>query len=403
MTSQHSTPLLAQSTTNQGDITLGEYIELQEATVFPLFSICGRLHSPDGVFASGSKCSTVWRIFLYNDALLYAVGSLGMLLLEFYKGAPYIAVLLYISFILQGIIVIPLVNTTGKRMGCQITESQKTSFKTAYDVSLRYFWMASFLGLMYCGALYYLSFHHYNLPVIVYVLVILASFTALGVGWLSMWAVFLLILDSGALTLDIQGLLRAAQKCELTLAQYEAVLARKSEAERKSLTIIDAVTVVAYISIISFVASLLVAAGQPHGLLYILGQIALQFREALLILLTLPYLAAVNEANDELSSLISREPGVASNPPQFQFQSQSQVTPTSPVASIPSETGYDLADMDANLKRMVLWSASVDRPLCVYVLGRRVKRLEMKAQIASVVLLGLGSLLSFIVEGSYRT
>jgi hypothetical protein len=387
MSSLTETPPLISSLELNNGMTLGEYIKLQEPHLFPIFTICGRLQSSNG---SKSLCSIAWRILLVGDAVLYAIGSLFVLLTEISKGAPYITILLYISFILQGMIVFPLVTTAQRRLMTAVTPSQQASFMTAYEVSFRYFWVSTALSLLYCATLYYTYFQTEE-PLFVSITVVLASLCAVGVGWLSMWAVFLLVLDAGALKVDILGLIETTRRGELTLELYEEVLGRKREAEERSLEIVDAVTLVAYISVVSFVASLLLAAGQPHGLNYILGQIALQFREALLILLALPYLAGVNDCNDELSSLLSRDSWHARVP-----GTSGAGTGGAPIPAC-SCAQYDMASMEANLRRMVLWSASVDRPLCVYVLGRRVRRREMKAQIGSIVIVGLGSLLTFII------
>ena len=110
---------------------------------------------------------------------------------------------------------------------------------------------------------------------------------------------------------------------------------------------------------------------------------------ALLILMALPHIAEVNELHDQLSSvLVYKEWG------------ESTITPSTTYANYTMVS----SDVFSNYKNHIclrLWAATVDRPLYMYVLGRPIKRVEMKAQLVTVCLLAFGSLMSFLFSGLY--
>ena len=140
---------------------------------------------------------------------------------------------------------------------------------------------------------------------------------------------------------------------------------------------------------------------------YVFCGLIMQFREAFIIILALPHLSEVNEIFDELSNYLSRADWGC---------------------NISNTVGTNGSNVNETLLLTVnclrLWAATIDRPLSMYILGingivyillyyykyvyiscyigRKVKKLEMRRQIITIAVLGLGSVLSYVIGIIYQ-
>ena len=224
---------------------------------------------------------------------------------------------------------------------------------------------------------------------------------------LNLWAFFFIILDAQSSQLEIKELIKLSKEQTLSMYEYDTVHNQLRFVNANSSNIADGVALVAYLSMVGFILVLFMY-GETEKLSELSGSTnfygseqgriiltfcsaLLQSREAVLILLALPHIAEVNELHDQLSSTLAhKEWGESTITPSTTYDSYSVVS-------------SDVISVHKNNLCMRMWAATVDRPLYMYVLGRPIKRVEMKAQLVTVCLVAMGSLLSFLFSNVYDT
>ena len=404
-----------------GDITLGQYlVSLEEKSIenvsefafasvpiYYLFSICGGLHIPYGL--PGYEFVNIWKVFLYITTIIFVISTIAIAIYDYAMGG-FASIIFILSFLFQAFIVYPVTINTYKRINMPITKNQMEVLPETIKICQYYVLLTTILSLGYYFIILYTtishqeySSDHIHYPVWFMITAIYTGLSPLAVALLSMWGLFFIVFDAKVMYLNIIDLQELAVADQLTMINYTDVYHQYIELNRDSQELCDGIAIVAYISIVLFVISCWIFATEflQYTLVFISVEVTLQFREAFLILFALPSIAKANEKFDEFSSLMSMlEWG------QGDYSLNGDIGGTNNNMDIeaPSVMSEESRLIDRhNMVNMRIWAATVDRPLIMYILGRKIKKREMRVQLFAVLVVGLGSLASFAISGAYRS
>jgi len=304
----------------------------------------------------------------------------------------------FVAFLTQAFILVPIVIVAAKRLKEPISQKQVDSIPATVSLCKTYLSVALMVTAVYLALSIY-SDIHLNVPSGIVVTTIVGVLGLISIALVNVWGIFFMVLDALVAQAEIRSLIAAAKKETLTLTDYDHAHNQLCEFSRDSSSVSDGVAVVAYISIIVCVMSLFLyhqltsnaslQSYQTGFYVWVIGSFCLQCREALMILLVLPFVAEVNELHEQLVDTLARN--------EWGQVSRSTIQPDTTV----DEYVVNSSDVLANHKNntcLRLLAAAMTRPLYMYVLGRAVKRTEIKAQLTTVVLLVIGALGSFIVD-----
>ena len=138
---------------------------------------------------------------------------------------------------------------------------------------------------------------------------------------------------------------------------------------------------------------------------FILCEVTLQFREAFLIYFALPCISEVTEVFDSFSRHISllncyidiinnNNINNTINSPTHISQSQTEYQPL----EYPSQSQLSLiTNINQRVCNINVWISTIERPLIMYVLGRKIKKKEVRVQLITFAVLALGSFGSYII------
>ena len=219
---------------------------------------------------------------------------------------------------------------------------------------------------------------------IVAVLISVCWATIVSTGFLTltlfdMWAVFFVVLDAQVSQVQLRTFISDAKSQTLTIDAYREAYENLIVMNSTSAIILDGIAVLSYISIVLVVLLAATSINFNHAdAVTIIYGVCTLMREALLLLIALPYIAEVNELHDILKCILVDVEWVGTGD-----------TP--------------LLDKEENNNRCLrLWALAIERPLYMKVLGRAIKKTEMKAQLITTLCLFIGSFLSFLVQQVYQ-
>lgn len=407
-----SIPLLLQSSPNSCDdiatgITLGQYLsEVEQKNhhhVNYLFSICGGLHVPYQI--PGFGYVQFWKMCLYVGLLGFFGSNIAVIVYYIAKEGISIQAVIFVSFLAQAIITIPVIKNTSTRIGMKLSENQSKALPDTIRICKQYTIIS-----VAVSSLYYIlviwgvciriesgqqSTINNNLYTI---MMVLFGVTPICVSLLSMWGLFFIVLDAKVLEYDILDLRDASNVNELTVDMYNKVYYKHIEDNQDSIVILDGIAIVAYISVLICITSCVLLSSEygMNPVIFIICEVTLQFREAFLIYFALPCISQASGTFDDFSGHMSNLHGTS------QISSTMIADANSPVQTLleknsihPSE--ISLSDLNKRVSNIDIWICTINRPLIMYMLGRKIQKKEARVQFITFSVLALGSFGSFIV------
>ena len=382
--------------------TLADYLLRLEHNSFNdyFLILCGGYQYTWG---NENKVIGCWRVALYTLSITYVASIIFLIT------SNYTYWYLYISFWAQALILIPVIMITRKRMLEPVTAIHIECISDTIIICKWYMALALGLVSLYFTVIVY-AVCTMKFSTVYIIAGIIGGLTVYAITLLNFWAIFFIVLDAKSNQLEIKDMISLAREQALTLIKYNEVYSKCKRNDSYSSNIADGVSIVAYISIVLFVLSIIllnsyanadVTNGTEWGIL--LCSACLQSREALLIVIALPYISEVNELHDTLRGILASEEWsfTPSN-----ITPSSNTTSTSTTITIPlnnyNVTPTDILINQRNNLCLRLWAATIEKPLYMYVLGRVVKRMEMKAQLTTVCVIALGSVMSFLISSLYN-
>lgn len=382
--------------------TLASYLKRYErdgSVTDRVMTIAGAFHYIEGEHED--RIAMFYRWLLIGGVV---VNFIAMVTMSFYESTIWFA---FVSYIAQSFILYPVVILASKRVKEPVTRSQMDCMSDTLAVCKLYFFIAAGLTIIYFFFVIIATFSAKFSPTFIYA-GFFGGVCVFAVAFLNVWGLFFIVLDAKAAQEEIRKLSNAVIEETLTIAQYDAVHEKLRDVKNGSSQVADGIALVAYLSVAMCVISFLFAhaveeaysmdnasaSGQRNAyVLMLVGSVCLQTREAFLILLALPSIAEVNELYGELLDQLARS--------EWNHAAPSSIT----LSTIGDEYTIKPNDVVANYKNNVclrLLAAAMTRPLCMYVLGRPVKRTEMKAQLITVAFMVGSSLTAYCLNVAMR-
>lgn len=370
--------------------TLGDYL-LQfekEGNAFDcILSLSGGLHRESKGLFLLYQCTLITFILLYLASMVL-----------YFMADPSIW-FIYISFLSQTLILFPVILISMRRVKDPVTVKQKECVSAAIRVCQTYFSLAMTVTITYLGLSIY-SMLTVGIAAWYVVFGIMGWVSLVAIVLLNVWGMFFIVLDAKVAQSEIRTLIEAVRQESLTMDRYDDAYVSIRHLKDQSASVADGLAVVAYISIVSCLMSIFLyrqiianssfSRFHVNMVVYMLGSVCLQVREAFIILLALPSIVEVNELQEQLVDTLARTEWGQATP--------STIRLTTSAANYKTVQPNDVVVNYKNNVRLNLLGIAMTQPLCMYVLGRPVKRTEMKAQLTTVVLLAIGALGSFIVD-----
>lgn len=374
-----STPNLLKNMSNSiMQKRLSEYLLDYDDKYGVLLRICGGFHIPSSW--SDHKYITLWRTFLYICFTFFSVFTIipGLVFLAIEEN---LIILWYIGVFLQCLLIIPVLHMTYKRLNQFMT----VEYAVAVGPTLRICRIYFIIGMILWVVLYisdcFDNFVFNPKNTTNDILIDLFWVTVQSLGFLSltlfdMWAVFFVVLDAQVSLVQVKCLISEAKSQTLTLDTYREAYENLIVVNSTSALILDAIAILAYVSIAMF-GMMLLFVNIHIDLAIICFGLGTMLRESLLLFIALPYIATVNELHDELRYVLADR--------------EWRGTGDTPL----------LDKEEKNNRCLRLWALSIERPLYMKILGRHIKVKEMKAQSLAVVFVFMGSVLSFFANQIY--
>lgn len=360
---------------------LGEYLLDYDDRFGALLRVCGGFHIPSSW--NEYLYITIWKYFLYASLTYFTFGIVARDI--YYLAIEHSGLVLWaVGVLLQCLILIPVLYIAFKRLDQHMTVECAVAVAPTLEMCRIYFvigmilWVTVFVCNLFNVNAFSSGQGTGEVAVdIFWAVVVSAGFLTLTL--FDMWAVFFVVLDAKVSQVQLRSFILDAKNQSLTLDAYREAYEQLIVMNSTSAIILDGIAILSYISIVLVVLLAATSINFAHtNAITILYGVCTLLREALLLLLALPFIADVNELHDELRYVLADK--------------EWRGTGDTPL----------LDKEEKNNRCLRLWALSVERPLYMKVLGRHIKKTEMRAQLITAVCLFIGSFLSFLTQQVYQ-
>jgi hypothetical protein len=363
-------------------IPLSNYLATCEVDGILLLDVIGALHRPWS-FDLRTDLWGVWRIiviFLMIVNVLFTIVAILQLHMS------YITKLYQIGWLLQSIIVYTVMYHSRERFRSPTLPEHKVVLKSVLNVCQRFLTISLALHVFFVVG----SFKSDD-----FVGAILASISMIGLILLDIWPLFFICLDAQAAVVSINRMIKCAECQTLTIDEYKRIFRQVKTLNSRAYILVDLISAIAYASFVLMLYLFIFGGEEGAKWDSYFVYIGTLLRETVLLLLALPYIAQVNDAHDSLSQVLSDT---------IWTGTANRATSTSDGSNTDEidELTKSISEDKLNIMRLTLWSMTMTKPITFEILGRRIKKNEMKMQITTIVVVIAATFLGFLIDEQIR-
>ena len=373
-----NSPLLS----SRSSISIGEFLitapEVQKYFYFLQF--IGAFYCPDA-FSHGNVLTNLWKCFL----ILWVVGFITfgiyvfILFVIVITSNSFFYCLWAFSILLQGFICVPVLMNIRKRFHNIIDHTEQLLFIESLYYGQIYMIICVLLIILFTISLILLLTK--DQPLWMFITEALFGFCPIAISCISTWGLIFILFDCSVINKEITTLHSMVNTNNSTLNChfYNQLYNKLKILNSESIMIADGIALIAYFNIVVFFFTFFVTTKWNN----IVGSICLCFREVLLLMFVLPNVALINDHYDKFCSYLINNNNIWN----------------SPGITLLTNTHPPSIDINQQLEYLRLYTImTIDKPLSMTILSRRIKKLEMKAQVITISLIVCGTCLSIVLK-----
>ena len=382
-TAQLSSPLLPTFSAS-GNFTIGEFLTntviIEDYSFFLHF--IGAFYKPQS-FTEGNRLSSIWKACLLLWVIGFIVFGIYVFIIDIIviNKASFFYCMWAASILFQGFICIPVLFNIRKRFHNTIDTEEQTLFLESLQLGKLYMIICIILISIFTVCLVLLLHKDYALWI--FLAEGFFGLCPMAISCVSTWALIFILFDCKVINKEISSLhkMGLAKDLKLNCDYYNKLHSKLKVLNSESIVIADGIALVAYFNMVVFFFTFFITFKWNN----IVGSICLCFREVLLLMFVLPKVSEVNGHYDTFCSFLINDMYVWNG-----------TNTNSTAGSAPIPETYPTSHQLEYVRLYTIMT--IDKPLSMTILGRRIQRLEMKAQVIGISLLAFGTCLSIIFK-----